>query len=103
MKKLWIDFFKGAGLFIIGTLVLASLRFVFFTYLELEVFDGSDVPNEYRFIALVVMLGLMVLLAILTMIKPARAINIEKDRRITQWGITGVRPEDQEIDTRKKE
>ena len=101
MKKLKVAFLKGFVFFIIASCVIVGIDYIVFTYLESEVFNG-EVPYEYRLISFVIELGLLLLLAIPTMVKPARAINIEKDRRITQWGITGVRPENQKVDTRKK-
>ena len=102
MKKLKVVFLKGFVFFIIASCVIVGIDYIVFTYLESEVFNG-EVPYEYRLISFVIELGLLLLLAIPTMVNPAKAINLEKDRRITQWGITGVRPEDQEMDTRKKE
>ena len=102
MKKLKVTFLKGFVLFLVIGILWVIMLHRLRIYFESEIFRG-EMPQEYKLIALLITSGLMILLAIPTMIQPARAINIEKDRRITQWGITGVRPEDQEMDTRKKE
>jgi len=94
MNKLWINFYKGAALFVIGIIAIRCVEYVVLTYLESKMFESEEL-HAYRMIVEGIALALVLLLPFLTMMKPIRAIKIEKDRRITQWGITGVRPEDQ--------
>jgi hypothetical protein len=102
VKKLEANFIKGFVLFLIVGSTYVSVLYKLRLYLESEVFNG-EMPQEYKLIGLGVTCVVLILLAIPTMIRPARAINIEKDRKITEWGITGVKPEDQEMDKLAKQ
>ena len=94
MKKLWMNIFKGLALFIIG--IILSLL----SYLESSVFEG-DLPYKYRLIVAGIGNVILILFGFLALRGSGRAIRLErleKERRINQWHITGVRPEDQKAE-----
>ncbi len=95
VNKLKITFVKGCFVFAFGAFAIIRLIGEALTYLELEMFNG-ELPDSYRTASFLLMLFLLLLLAIPTMIKPIRAINIEKERRINKWHITGIPPDEQE-------
>lgn len=95
MKELRANFFKGFIILTVGSLFIVATFLGVLVYLETEVYHG-EVPYHIRMIAVGISVGLLMLLPFFTVRKPAIALRLEKDRRITQWGITGVRPEDQE-------